>query len=157
MSQLSAAEGRHAILAETEASSYPAGRPSQETGFLRGFEVIDLPDTFDAGLILSPQTVLVILETEVLSPPLHCVCLRCQERHLAFPTAPPQSPLGIHVLFQNLGRRTELWEWVRLQLRERARRVALCDHSQAHRLWAAHRLDQHPSRRGTEASTLHLW
>ena len=156
MSLPSAVEGHHAIQADPVRLGC---NPPQIYGvsFLEGFDIVELPDTLDADLALSPHLVLVILEVEVRSPPLHCTCLRCQEHHLAFPSAGPSSPLGIHVLFTSLGRRSEFWEWVQLELRGHSQRVVLCNHSQAHRLWAAHRLQQHPWKREAEVPTLHLW
>ena len=116
MAHQSASSGRVAIPAErATAIQQPAPRVV-EPDFLEGLDVIDLTTQLDAITGLSPLTVLVILEldsdylgsTPVYPASLACHCLRCYERQLACPDLPPQTPLGIHVLFETLTRRSPL-------------------------------------------------
>ena len=147
MAHLPASSGRVATLADRAIAVQQSGPQEVEPDFLEGLDVIDLTTQLDAVTGLSPLTVLVILEldsdysgsTPVYPTSLACHCLRCYERHLACPDLPPQTPLGIHLLFETLGRRSPLWEWDRAEFVGRTRRVVLCDHSLGHRVWISHR------------------
>jgi len=165
MAHLPASSGRVATLADRAIAVQQPGPQEVEPDFLEGLDVIDLNTQLDAVTGLSPLTVLVILEldsdhsgsTPASPTSLACHCLRCYERQLACPDLPPQTPLGIHVLFETLGRRSPLWEWVRAEFVGRTRRVVLCDHSLGHRVWTSYRRSIAPAQKETAGPLIHLW
>ena len=150
-------------------TSEPPVPQGVEPDFLAGFDVIDFTTQLDPITGLSPSTALVVLDLDSdlpgssSTPPrvLTCHCLRCYDRRLHEDEPQHRTPLGIHVLFETLGRRSPLWEWIRSEFVGRSRRVILCERSLAHRVWAAHQKSKtRRSEEGLEAHgspLIHLW
>ena len=150
-------------------ASEPPVPQGVEPDFLAGFDVIDFTTQLDPVVGLSLSTALVVLDLDAdlpgssATPPrvLTCHCLRCYDRRLHEDEPQHQTPLGIHVLFETLGRDSPLWEWIRGEFVNRTRRVILCERSLAHRVWTAHQKSRkRQSEVGLEAHEcplIHLW
>ena len=136
--------------------------PRYLPSYLLGYTIIDLaPEDMVQPTNRWWCLALIILQTPPASPPLTCHCSRCQ----AFVTANNidtsdgvgPSPTGLHLLFGNLARDSDMWGWVRAQLHQRSRTVLLVPVDEAHRLWSDHRMTVRPDRQGPALPPVHIW